>query len=110
MSVMPPNHCLQCNAADIVTPEQTGKLMKVVPETDGHRVELQWAVAPESKAYKTFPCSYVRCDAPGCMAPVLTADGVFHKSWLCTHVCVRVQCTNNYLPAVVCAVLLLSCS
>ena len=47
-------------AGDIVTAEQSGKLMKVVPEMDGHRLELQWAVAPETKAYKTFPCSYLR--------------------------------------------------
>ena len=47
-------------AGDIVTAEQSGKLLKVVPEMDGHRLELQWAVAPETKAYKTFPCSYLR--------------------------------------------------
>ena len=45
-----------------MTQEQTSKLIKVVPETDGHRVELQWAVAPESKAYKVFPCSYLRSE------------------------------------------------
>ncbi|KAL0046282.1 hypothetical protein WJX82_008028 [Trebouxia sp. C0006] len=44
---------------DIVTQAETSKVMKVVPERDGHRVELQWAVPPESKAYKVFPCSYL---------------------------------------------------
>ena len=43
-----------------MTAEQSGKLLQVVPEMDGHRLELQWAVAPETKAYKTFPCSYLR--------------------------------------------------
>ena len=47
-------------AGDIVTQAETSKLLKVVPERDGHRVELQWAVPPESKAYKVFPCSYLR--------------------------------------------------
>ena len=48
------------DAGDIVTEAETSKLMKVVPERDGHTVELQWAVPPESKAYKVFPCSYLR--------------------------------------------------
>ena len=48
-------------AGDIVTEEQQGLLIKVVPERDGHRLELQWSVPPESHAYKTFPCSYLRC-------------------------------------------------
>jgi len=43
-----------------VTQAETSKLLKVVPERDGHRVELQWAVPPESKAYKVFPCTYLR--------------------------------------------------
>lgn len=43
-----------------MTAEQSGTLLKVVPEMDGHRLELQWAVAPETKAYKIFPCSYLR--------------------------------------------------
>ncbi len=43
-----------------MTQAETSKVMKVVPERDGHRVELQWAVPPESKAYKVFPCSYLR--------------------------------------------------
>lgn len=47
-------------AGDIVTAGETGKLLKVVPERDGHRIELQWAVAPECKTYKVFPCSYLR--------------------------------------------------
>lgn len=47
-------------AGDIVTQEQKGILLKVVPERDGHRLELQWSVPPESEAYKTFPCSYLR--------------------------------------------------
>ena len=48
------------SAGDIVTAAETGKLLKVVPERDGHRLELQWAVAPERKAYKVFPCRYLR--------------------------------------------------
>ena len=51
------------HAGDIVTQAETSKLLKVVPEMDGHRVELQWAVPPESKAYKVFPCSYLRCQS-----------------------------------------------
>ena len=43
-----------------MTQAEMGKLIKVVPERDGHRVELQWAVPPESKACKVFPCSYLR--------------------------------------------------
>ncbi len=43
-----------------MTQAETSKLLKVVPERDGHRVELQWAVPPESKAYKVFPCTYLR--------------------------------------------------
>ena len=46
-----------------MTEQQTGKLLKVVPERDGHRLELQWAVPPETKAYKVFPCSYLRYTA-----------------------------------------------
>ena len=49
------------HAGEIVTEEQKGILLKVVPERDGHRLELQWSVPPESEAYKTFPCSYLRC-------------------------------------------------
>ena len=47
-----------------MTQAETSKVMKVVPERDGHRVELQWAVPPESKAYKVFPCSYLRYHLP----------------------------------------------
>lgn len=47
-------------SGDIVTAEEVGKLLKVVPERDGHRLELQWAVPPETQAYKVFPCSYLR--------------------------------------------------
>ena len=54
-------NCVLClTAGDIVTQEQTSKVIRVVPERDGHRVELQWAVPPETEAYKVFPCSYLR--------------------------------------------------
>lgn len=43
-----------------MTDEQKGLLIKMVPERDGHRLELQWSVPPESQAYKIFPCSYLR--------------------------------------------------
>ena len=43
-----------------MTEEQKGVMIKVVPERDGHRLELQWSVPPESKTYKIFPCSYLR--------------------------------------------------
>ncbi|KAL3136084.1 hypothetical protein ABBQ32_007107 [Trebouxia sp. C0010 RCD-2024] len=49
-------------SGDIVTAEEVGKLLKVVPERDGHRLELQWAVPPETQAYKVFPCSYLSGD------------------------------------------------
>ena len=47
------------DAGDIVAPEQQGLLLKVVPETDRHTVELHWAVPPEVKAYRAQPCGYL---------------------------------------------------
>ena len=67
------------HAGDIVTQAETSKLMKVVPERDGHRVELQWAVPPESKAYKVFPCSYLR------YAPMQSQQVASMSVSLCRH-------------------------
>ena len=59
-------------AEDVVTPEQTGRILRVVPEREGHRLELQWAVPPEKRAFRHFPCGYLGhllgCAALPCLA------------------------------------------
>ncbi|KAK9803974.1 hypothetical protein WJX72_009535 [[Myrmecia] bisecta] len=44
---------------DVITEAQMGKLLKVVPQKDGHTLELQWSVPSEQQNYRAAPCSYL---------------------------------------------------
>eukprot|EP00887_Chlorella_sp_A99_P007901 scaffold12.g7901.t1 len=44
---------------DAVTPAQCGVLIRMVPEKDGHSVELQWPTLPEQQHYRAAPSHYV---------------------------------------------------
>ncbi len=46
-------------AEDVVTPEQTGRILRVVPEREGHRLELRWAVPAEERVYRHAPCGFL---------------------------------------------------
>ena len=34
-------------------------MLRVVPEREGHRLDLQWAVPPEQRVYRAAPCAYL---------------------------------------------------
>ncbi|EIE20423.1 hypothetical protein COCSUDRAFT_30601 [Coccomyxa subellipsoidea C-169] len=44
---------------DVLTEQQTGQLLRVVPQKEGHRLDLQWAVPPEQTVYRVTPCGYL---------------------------------------------------
>ncbi|BDA50691.1 Insulin-degrading enzyme [Coccomyxa sp. Obi] len=44
---------------DVLTEQQTGQLLRVVPQKEGHRLDLQWAVPPEQHVYRSTPCGYL---------------------------------------------------
>ena len=46
-------------AADVVTEAEQGQILRVVPEREGHRADLQWAVPPEQAVYRAAPCAYL---------------------------------------------------
>ena len=46
-------------AADVVTEAEQGQILRVVPEREGHRLDLQWAVPPEQQVYRAAPCAYL---------------------------------------------------
>jgi insulysin len=48
-----------CAAEDVLTPDQTGQLLKAVPVKDEHRLEMQWAVPSEQRVYKAAPCGFL---------------------------------------------------
>ena len=51
---------LLCDPAeDVLTEQQTGQLLRVVPQREGHRLDLQWAVPPEQHVYRATPCGYL---------------------------------------------------
>lgn len=112
--------CCPC-AGEIVTEDQKGLLIKMVPERDGHRLELQWSVPPESQAYEIFPCSYLRFEPISGTAPafdeVVLWVAVIPRCFaiqeaeqhvpVCRLSCYRWYQANGYLYcAVVCSCLL----
>jgi secreted Zn-dependent insulinase-like peptidase len=44
---------------DAVTPAQCGLLIKMVPEREGHSVELQWPTVSEQDHYRAGPSHYI---------------------------------------------------
>ena len=44
---------------EAVTKEQTGILLKMVPERDGHSIELQWSTVSEQRNAESSPSHYV---------------------------------------------------
>jgi insulysin len=44
---------------DAVSPAQWGTLLRVVPERDGHSVEIQWQTLSEDEHYRAAPCRYL---------------------------------------------------
>lgn len=46
-------------ATDAITAEQIGTLIRMVPEREGHAVEIQWPTLSEQAHYKAAPCAYV---------------------------------------------------
>ena len=46
-------------ADDPVSELRGGQLVRVVPESDRHVVELQWAVPPEQRLYREAPAAYL---------------------------------------------------
>lgn len=44
---------------DVLTEQQTGQLLRVIPQREGHRLDLQWAVPPEQHVYRATPCGYL---------------------------------------------------
>lgn len=49
--LLPPSFSPEVTAAD-------GVLVRMVPETEGHTIELQWRVLPELVHYKAAPSQY----------------------------------------------------
>ena len=42
-----------------MTEAQAGQLIRMVPEKDGHMLDIQWAVPSEIRAYRHGPCGYL---------------------------------------------------
>ena len=53
---------------DAITPAQEGRLLRMLPQRDGHSIELQWATLPEQRYYRAAPLQYVS-HLLGCVAP-----------------------------------------
>ncbi len=47
------------NAGDVVLPGQTAQIIRMVPEKEGHVIDLQWAIPPQQKLYRASPCGYL---------------------------------------------------
>ena len=44
---------------DAITPAQEGRLLRMLPQRDGHSLELQWTTVPEQRHYRAAPLQYV---------------------------------------------------
>ena len=40
-------------------PGQTCQIIRMVPEKEGHIVDLQWAIPPQQQLYRSSPCGYL---------------------------------------------------
>ncbi len=43
-------------ADNVVTAAEAGHVLRVVPEREGHRLDVQWSVPPEQRACRCVPC------------------------------------------------------
>ena len=47
------------SAGDVVLPGQTAQIIQMVPEKEGHIIDLQWAIPPQQQLYRASPCGYL---------------------------------------------------
>ena len=40
-------------------PGQTCQIIRMVPEKEGHIIDLQWAIPPQQQLYRSSPCGYL---------------------------------------------------
>jgi secreted Zn-dependent insulinase-like peptidase len=76
-SICPRSRCA-CWAEDVITASEKGRLIRLVPEKDGHSLQLQWSVPPETPAYRAAPCGYLS-HLLGCAQRRASLDAM-HKS------------------------------
>lgn len=43
----------------MILPGQTAQIIRMVPEKEGHVIDLQWAIPPQQKLYRASPCGYL---------------------------------------------------
>lgn len=43
----------------MVLPGQTAQIIQMVPEKEGHIIDLQWAIPPQQQLYRASPCGYL---------------------------------------------------
>ena len=46
-------------AGDVVLPGQTAQIIRMVPEKEGHIIDMQWAIPPQQPLYRASPCGYL---------------------------------------------------
>ncbi|CAK0787227.1 hypothetical protein CVIRNUC_010443 [Coccomyxa viridis] len=44
---------------DVVLPGQTAQIIRMVPEKEGHIIDMQWAIPPQQPLYRASPCGYL---------------------------------------------------